>query len=197
MFNSEKFVLIGENLYLDFVNTKLLQNGKPYEMLAAKEDFLGWAIAVGLIKNNKAKVLLKNFIENDFKEIIDYRNSLNQMTFEIVSGKIIQPRFIEAINKQLKRQIGFEKLEMSGNNLTKKFVASFEKAVELLTPISQSAVDVLISENSDNLKKCESEECVLYFIDTSKNHSRRWCSMKACGNRAKANAFYQRNKAKI
>jgi predicted RNA-binding Zn ribbon-like protein len=32
------------------------------------------------------------------------------------------------------------------------------------------------------------------FVDTSKNHSRRWCDMKVCGNRVKARKFYRRQK---
>jgi len=42
------------------------------------------------------------------------------------------------------------------------------------------------------VRQCESEQCVLVFYDTSKNRSRRWCDMAACGNRAKAAAHYQR-----
>jgi predicted RNA-binding Zn ribbon-like protein len=34
--------------------------------------------------------------------------------------------------------------------------------------------------------------CGYLFIDTSRNHSRRWCSMEACGNRAKAQRHYQK-----
>jgi predicted RNA-binding Zn ribbon-like protein len=36
---------------------------------------------------------------------------------------------------------------------------------------------------------------VYLFIDQSKNHSRRWCSMEGCGNRAKARRHYSRIQA--
>ncbi|WP_443691321.1 CGNR zinc finger domain-containing protein [Pseudomonas sp.] len=39
------------------------------------------------------------------------------------------------------------------------------------------------------IKQCEG--CTWLFIDTSKNHRRRWCSMATCGNRAKAQRHYQ------
>jgi len=32
-------------------------------------------------------------------------------------------------------------------------------------------------------------ECRWLFLDTSKNHTRRWCDMKVCGNRIKARRF--------
>lgn len=43
------------------------------------------------------------------------------------------------------------------------------------------------------LKACRSEDCRWAFFDESKNHSRTWCSMSSCGNRAKARAFRERH----
>jgi predicted RNA-binding Zn ribbon-like protein len=42
------------------------------------------------------------------------------------------------------------------------------------------------------LKACRSDDCRWAFFDESKNHSRAWCSMAVCGNRAKARAFRER-----
>jgi predicted RNA-binding Zn ribbon-like protein len=33
------------------------------------------------------------------------------------------------------------------------------------------------------------------FLDTSRNHTRRWCDMKVCGNRMKARRFQARHEA--
>jgi predicted RNA-binding Zn ribbon-like protein len=40
--------------------------------------------------------------------------------------------------------------------------------------------------------ECEGEGCSWLFLDTSRNRSRRWCSMEDCGNRAKARRHYER-----
>jgi predicted RNA-binding Zn ribbon-like protein len=32
--------------------------------------------------------------------------------------------------------------------------------------------------------------CGVLFLDRTRNRSRRWCSMKSCGNRAKAQRHY-------
>jgi hypothetical protein len=39
---------------------------------------------------------------------------------------------------------------------------------------------------------CEAGNCSLWFLDVSKGHARRWCSMAICGNRAKAAAHRAR-----
>jgi predicted RNA-binding Zn ribbon-like protein len=43
------------------------------------------------------------------------------------------------------------------------------------------------------LKACRSDDCRWAFFDGSKNHSRAWCSMALCGNRAKARSFRERH----
>jgi predicted RNA-binding Zn ribbon-like protein len=44
------------------------------------------------------------------------------------------------------------------------------------------------------LKACRAADCEWAFIDTAKNHSRAWCSMRSCGNREKARAFRERQR---
>ncbi|PSR36978.1 MAG: hypothetical protein C7B44_06150 [Sulfobacillus thermosulfidooxidans] len=55
----------------------------------------------------------------------------------------------------------------------------------------------LVSDSAtlNRLKRCKNPQCVLVFIDRSKNHNRRWCDMNTCGNRLKASRHYQRHHA--
>ncbi|MFD5632377.1 MULTISPECIES: CGNR zinc finger domain-containing protein [unclassified Streptomyces] len=52
----------------------------------------------------------------------------------------------------------------------------------------------LLGTAPDRIRACAHESCVLHFFDTSRNGTRRWCSMSACGNRAKASRHYARTK---
>jgi predicted RNA-binding Zn ribbon-like protein len=45
------------------------------------------------------------------------------------------------------------------------------------------------------LKACRAHDCEWAFVDTARNQSRAWCSMRACGNREKARAFRRRHTA--
>ena len=45
------------------------------------------------------------------------------------------------------------------------------------------------------LKICSSAECRYVYYDRSKNGSRRWCSMRVCGNRSKTRAYRERANA--
>jgi hypothetical protein len=58
--------------------------------------------------------------------------------------------------------------------------------------IRLATLDLLCYADPSLVKKCEDAACVLFFYDTTKNHSRRWCSMSVCRNRMKVAAHYQR-----
>jgi predicted RNA-binding Zn ribbon-like protein len=64
----------------------------------------------------------------------------------------------------------------------------------VIWPVVRSAADLLTSDTLSMLRICAAEDCVSLFMDTSKNQTRRWCSMKGCGNRAKARRYIERKK---
>jgi predicted RNA-binding Zn ribbon-like protein len=67
----------------------------------------------------------------------------------------------------------------------------------MLWPVALSAADLLAGEQGTPVKLCgmwETTGCSWLFVDESRNGSRRWCSMKDCGNRAKARRHYRRSK---
>ncbi|MGF1430544.1 CGNR zinc finger domain-containing protein [Kitasatospora sp. LaBMicrA B282] len=63
-------------------------------------------------------------------------------------------------------------------------------------PAWSAAADYLrlLAEAPDRIRSCAHPDCVLHFYDTSKNGTRRWCSMASCGNRAKASRHYARTR---
>jgi predicted RNA-binding Zn ribbon-like protein len=44
----------------------------------------------------------------------------------------------------------------------------------------------------ERLKACPADDCHMAFYDFSRNHSRTWCTMSVCGNRAKARSYRAR-----
>lgn len=48
----------------------------------------------------------------------------------------------------------------------------------------------------ERLKVCPADDCREAFHDESKNHSRVWCDMDDCGNRAKTRAYRERKRAR-
>jgi predicted RNA-binding Zn ribbon-like protein len=62
--------------------------------------------------------------------------------------------------------------------------------------LSQTASQLLTSEAMTRVRACGAQTCRWLFLDTSRNHTRRWCNMKVCGNRMKARRFQQAHRAR-
>lgn len=69
-----------------------------------------------------------------------------------------------------------------------------ERGVRGALGIVLGAVGEAMADGSwTHAKACRSESCRWAFVDRSRNRSRQWCSMRVCGNRAKARAFRMRH----
>jgi predicted RNA-binding Zn ribbon-like protein len=64
----------------------------------------------------------------------------------------------------------------------------------MLWPLAQSAGALLTGDQRARVRECSGHDCRWLFLDLSRNHSRRWCDMNDCGNRAKARRHYQRRR---
>lgn len=195
---NQKFIVIADNLSLDFLNTQIADDGKPKDLLNNFEDFIEWSESVKLITAVQSEQLVQHWAKqsetkNFFAEVKEFRRALREMVEGIIKIKGVKPSTIKMINTVLNEGYGYHELVKTEAGFEKRFRANFEKPQQLLIPIAESAADLIAFGNPKNIRKCEGRTCILYFYDTTKNHGRRWCSMTACGNRAKAAAFYKRS----
>jgi predicted RNA-binding Zn ribbon-like protein len=63
---------------------------------------------------------------------------------------------------------------------------------DLFAPIAHAGAALFATADQTRVRKCGS--CVLHFYDTSKKGTRRWCSMRLCGNRLKVAAYAARHR---
>ncbi len=200
MLETEKFHLIGNNLSLDFVNTKIADGGKVFDLLSDFRDLAAWAIATKMAEESEADSLIVSWTKTGSKSMhkaVKLRTTLHGLFSALIQGDPIRESEIDEINKILAQQSGYSELETSDAGFEKHFRSDFHDPMQLLVSIAASAADLFCYGRLDLIKKCEADNCVLYFYDTTKNHSRRWCSMEHCGNRAKANTFYKRKKERM
>jgi predicted RNA-binding Zn ribbon-like protein len=61
--------------------------------------------------------------------------------------------------------------------------------------IAAAIMDSAAEGTWERLKACQEDTCRWAFVDTSKNRSRAWCSMRVCGNRTKTRAYRARKRA--
>ena len=187
-FEPEKFYLVGNNLALDFINSELFE--------LTPQNLLGWAVAINLIDAEKAAKLLPGWDQDQLKEVLEFRTSLRKMIVDLANGKAVKNFEIALLNKILRQTKGHSELVRTAEGFIKRFEIDLTEPNKILVPIAESMADLLCYGDLSYLRKCERDDCILYFYDTTKNHKRRWCSMAICGNRAKAAKFYQKKKAR-
>jgi predicted RNA-binding Zn ribbon-like protein len=80
------------------------------------------------------------------------------------------------------------------DTLTPRFAPEAGTSCCLLVEVVLDALD-LVRESPGRVRECAAPRCFVVYLDTSRNRSRRWCSMERCGARAKASAYYRRHRA--
>lgn len=193
------FYLIGNQMSLDFLNTVVAQNGAPLDLLTHWTDFVAWAAQAEIIARPQAEEWAREGKGTRnaaalLAQVREFRETLRRIIGRYARGAALSKVDLEKINVQLRAQNGYSELVRSAGAYEKRFRAQYDAPLHLLAPIAESAADLLCYATPAFIKKCENPACVLQFYDTTKNHTRRWCSMQVCGNRAKAAAFYQRSK---
>jgi predicted RNA-binding Zn ribbon-like protein len=107
---------------------------------------------------------------------------------------------LAAINQHLAPMLARTRILAEDGGFQRDFTApggkpDLERVFDRLTwAIALSTFDLLSDPDElDMIRECPGEDCGYLFRDTSHGR-RRWCSMKSCGNRAKVQAFRDRQK---
>lgn len=191
---------VGGRPSLDFINTEGGSRNGPPDWLESYADVVGWSASEGLLSVEEATVLLakassKPEAANEvFDRVIELREGLFRVFHSIRNDLEPAERDLAVIDRELSSALARLKLTPSGNRFEWRFVGGESELDRVLWPIVRDAADVLSSDVIERVEECDGDNCTWLFVDTSRNHSRRWCKMGDCGNRAKARRYYQRHK---
>lgn len=196
----EFFPLLAEQLCLDFVNTQVMRQGAPCELLATFDDLIDWLVQAQVFKSSTLQTAFKHWGEGQdsawvLTQARTLRASLRAMAERLALGKSVPPRTVEIINTVLAVQRSPAQLIHSHGRYEQRRQIELKQPLELLVPIAEAAAELLVHGDHSLVKQCGNPACILYFYDTTKNHRRRWCNMAICGNRMKAAAHYRRHRA--
>lgn len=195
------FYFVGNYLCVDFVNTRHVEDGETLsgrvveDLLEGPRDLARWLREAGVLDPSEAERWGEGPEgERVFRRSIGFRECLRSMVEGVAEGRTVRQEEIEEINRVLRERPGYTQVVRAGDGFQRCFVAEHDGAMGEISPVAVSAAELLAGGDLSRLKKCENPECTLHFYDTSKNRSRRWCSMTSCGNVMKARAHYRRHR---
>ena len=194
-----EFLFLGGRLCLDFVNTEIIVNGELLDLLYDFDRWIAWHAAAGIVGTAERKGLARAWggkaeRMDALVRAVTFRSEIRKMAGCIASNEPIPKSVVESINEVLRRGAVYGQLTPVERGFVRKAHRDVRDPVDLLVPIAEDATDLLCKGDRERVRKCGSPACVLFFYDTSRNRTRRWCSMDLCGNRAKVAAYFRRRR---
>jgi predicted RNA-binding Zn ribbon-like protein len=192
------------NLVLDFTNTaEFHASDDPDEKLESYPDLVSWSQAAGLLNKTESRDLLRLVDREPGKAEKTLENALNlrEIIYRIISavahGDSPDTADLPTFNQHLSAALRKSQISPSDQGFSWSWQEAEDPADRILWTLVREAANLITSEQIKRVGECADDRgCGYLFIDTSRNHSRRWCSMEDCGNRAKAQRHYQKKSKK-
>jgi predicted RNA-binding Zn ribbon-like protein len=174
-----EFTLLGDAVWLDFVNSALGRTPNPPDLLPDSAAFGRWAVAQRLLQVDRGP---------PYAAVRELRDRLTALAEALHAGLQPPAGSITAVNELLAGCTGSHRLVRVSGEWKLQFAPS--RPLSVLEAIARSAA-VTLADRSVVVRRCAGETCSLFFLDFSPTRSRHWCSRAGCG----ANARVERRRS--
>ena len=197
-------MFIADSAGLDFLNSVATPVDVPIDWIDDGEGLLAWLEQSKLVPADVLRAMRERAMPDELDRLAAQARSLREWFRVFVKAHKGRPlesvdlHELEPLNLLLARDEGFAKVVAHEHGAAGVF--GFERSrrwtspESLLLPIGEIFAKVVCEEDFTHVKACEGPTCTLMFADHTRGHVRRWCSMAACGNRAKQAAHRHRIK---
>jgi predicted RNA-binding Zn ribbon-like protein len=190
------FPFVGESLALDLVNTEVVIRGKRRDLLQAPADLDAWWRAARGRHPLPVIVPTPGQAAADGETTLDaatsLRVALRRLFDALTEDRAIDPADLDALNRVL--GTGRRAVECTPDGALRPIYRAGDAAADgMLLAVALSALELVTARDRRRLHRCGNGRCVLFFYDTTKSATRRWCST-GCMNRARSLARWEQRK---
>ncbi len=169
----EEFILLGDALWLDFVNSARGRIAASPDRLSDPDAWARWSSLQHL---DGAGDLVP------FAQILEFRARLTELAEAMHDGRVTPAGVIAVLNEHLGRTAGRQQLTRVGGEWRLRFAP--------LRPPGAARGDRPLRRGhaggrADGRPPLRGEGCSLLFTDDSADGSRRWCDAAECGRDAR------------
>lgn len=194
--------LIGGHPALDLVNTVSWRDdaGRRRENLATPSDLFIWTDRVQILDARGLAAVRAALSQGDeaaqglLGAVHELRESLHHHLAGHVDrsrgGRQIEPGSV--LHRAIAGAVAASTLAGSPGRWNR----SVRGPLDLVPVLALEGLDLIQTMSQERLRRCDGDGCGWLFLDTTRNHSRRWCSSGECGNRARARRHYARTHTK-
>jgi predicted RNA-binding Zn ribbon-like protein len=195
---------VGDHLALDFLNSIATPRDVPVEWLRDGRDLVNWLEQANVVAADVAARFRQSKDQRALDGVAGRAREFREWLRGFVTRHLGKPlsagtaKALGPLNELLAGDTSHPVVEAAGGDqaLRLRRVRPWESPDELLHPVAEAAADLVCSVDFRLIRACEGSVCSLLFLDRTKAHGRRWCSMAVCGNRAKAAAHRARKRGR-
>lgn len=181
---------IGGHRCLDLANTLVAATEPARDSLLTPADFRAWAGRAGIALDPPADPQADAAA---LRRVRALRDAIRAIAAAAATGEPCPADAAETLTEAAARSFRSRRLEPKPGGIGWRRVRQDLDAATDLLAIEAAAL--FADAEGLRLKRCTGEHCGWFFIDRSRNGSRRWCSMQDCGNRVKARRHRARQRA--
>jgi predicted RNA-binding Zn ribbon-like protein len=177
-----ELALVGGHRCLDFINTLVgADEAAPKDSLLTPADYRTWAKRVAIPIDPPAAATAEVAALRRAREL---RAAILAVALAAVAGQPAPTDAAEHLTEAAARSFRSRRLAPQPGGLG---WARTRQDLDSVTDLLAVEAAALLADAAHlPLRRCVGEHCGWFFLDTSRNKLRRWCSMRDCGNRAKA-----------
>jgi predicted RNA-binding Zn ribbon-like protein len=197
MSGPEPFKLYAGHPALELVNTLDLRfSDQPVDLIPTYKDLLRLTTQLELLTAEQARKLGRTVAEKEAQRVlasaVRLREALAAILYARIEGGKVPAAQTQLLEQQFHAAAMHRRLAAGDTHLEWSWSGVERRAEIPLWMLAQAASDLLVSSDAELVKDCGDPTCRWLFLDVSKNHTRRWCDMKTCGNRMKARRHHAR-----
>jgi predicted RNA-binding Zn ribbon-like protein len=196
------FEYTGGALALDFANTvNNRMNERREELLTDYGRLVQWAEGANAITAKTGDRLrhLAGASPRQAQPVVRHAIQLREAIHAIFSAVVERQKLpgaaLAQLNSSVQSASEHARITHANGHFAWEWILPDSNLDSMLWPVALAAAELLTSDDLVYVRHCTSETCKWLFLDKTKNHRRRWCEMKTCGNRDKARRYYHRQKA--
>jgi predicted RNA-binding Zn ribbon-like protein len=191
-----RFELLGGHPALDFLNTIHDYTREPRrDYLPSFDEALRWGVAAGVLSLAESRRAAALDDGTELGRLTELRSMLERISSELVSGRSPASPDLDALAAAFAEAASAARLHRAhAGTLERTITTEDAGAAVLRLRVVDAAMELLTSASLGRMKRCAG--CGWFFVDETRNGSRRWCSMATCGASAKSRRYYRKTRAR-
>jgi predicted RNA-binding Zn ribbon-like protein len=194
--------LLGGRLCLHFVNTvEGPISDRPLDFLGGYTELARWGWHAGVLQEAEVERLTAGAEREPegavavFRRAVALRDATDRVFRAIAHSKMPHERDLACVWKEYVAAVANARLTPTGDGYGWSWEGKPDDLSRPLWPVARSAVNLLTGGDLSRVKECPgADDCGWLFYDTTRNGTRRWCSMEGCGSRVKMRRYYARRR---